>query len=146
MRNDIAPIIIRFGQWAVTEYGVECVDEDYSIARERVHESDWADHLVKKPWCNMNDFQDALDEARRLFKNETLKTGKASWRTTKQSKRFLIMRRDEFRCQLCGASSQDGARLEIDHKVPVAHGGTDEDANLWTLCSTCNKGKTDMPL
>ncbi len=60
--------------------------------------------------------------------------------------RFLILQRDNFRCQLCGISGQDGARLEIDHKHPVALGGTDAEDNLWTLCFGCNRGKSDLPL
>lgn len=60
--------------------------------------------------------------------------------------RFLIMQRDNFRCQLCGITVQDGARMEIDHKHPVALGGTDTESNLWTLCFECNRGKSDLSL
>ncbi len=59
------------------------------------------------------------------------------------SKRFDIMRRDNFRCQLCGRVASDDAILQIDHKVPVAKGGTNDDSNLWTLCSDCNLAKSD---
>lgn len=60
--------------------------------------------------------------------------------------RFEAFKRDGYRCQLCGASAQDGAILEIDHKLARANGGTDEDWNLWTLCRVCNNGKRDLPL
>jgi hypothetical protein len=29
-------------------------------------------------------------------------------------------------------------RLEIEHIFPVAHGGTDEEENLWLSCRLCN--------
>jgi hypothetical protein len=60
--------------------------------------------------------------------------------------RFLVLRRDGFRCQLCGATAADGVRLEVDHRVPRAKGGTDAEANLWTLCRDCNAGKSDLDL
>lgn len=66
-------------------------------------------------------------------------------RKMKSSKRMRILRRDGFRCQLCGraANDADGLTLHVDHRMPVAKGGGDEDSNLWTLCSECNGAKSD---
>lgn len=58
-----------------------------------------------------------------------------------KKQRFEVLRRDGYRCQLCGASASDGARLEVDHKVAVARGGGNNSNNLWTLCFECNSGK-----
>lgn len=55
--------------------------------------------------------------------------------------RFLILKRDNYRCQLCGNTAANGARLEVDHKLAVAVGGLDDPSNLWTLCFNCNRGK-----
>ncbi|HEY1389706.1 MAG TPA: HNH endonuclease [Ktedonobacterales bacterium] len=35
------------------------------------------------------------------------------------------------------------ARLEIEHIVPLAKGGTDEESNLWLACPICNSHKSD---
>ena len=35
------------------------------------------------------------------------------------------------------------ARLEIEHIVPLASGGTDDEANLWLACPICNGHKSD---
>lgn len=59
--------------------------------------------------------------------------------TTRQN----ILRRDKFRCQMCGRSAQDGIALEVDHRLPVSKGGTNAMSNLWTLCDACNRGKSD---
>lgn len=32
-------------------------------------------------------------------------------------------------------------RLEVEHIVPRAHGGGDEESNLWLSCSLCNRYK-----
>lgn len=51
------------------------------------------------------------------------------------------MERDNFRCQICGATAGDGNRLEVDYEVPIHLGGTNKDNNLQTLCYDCNIGK-----
>lgn len=45
--------------------------------------------------------------------------------------------RDSYTCQACGAQGH-----EVDHKVNVKAGGTDDDHNLHTLCTPCHKAKT----
>lgn len=57
--------------------------------------------------------------------------------------RYDILRRDGFRCQICGASQKDGVTLHVDHIVPVSKGGRSVPSNLRTLCERCNKGKSN---
>ena len=59
------------------------------------------------------------------------------------SLRYEIMKRDNFRCVLCGRGAEDGVKLHIDHIVPVSRGGKTEWNNLRTLCQDCNLGKRD---
>jgi len=59
--------------------------------------------------------------------------------------RLLILERDGYRCCLCGRTAKE-TKLEVDHKVPVAKGGTDSLNNLWTLCTDCNRGKSDLSI
>lgn len=73
------------------------------------------------------------------------------YRQTKQYQRSLmsdslrydVMKRDNFTCQLCGATARDGAKLHVDHIIPVARGGKTTMSNLRTLCDSCNRGKRD---
>jgi HNH endonuclease len=47
-----------------------------------------------------------------------------------------------YRCVYCGVSETNlGGELEIDHFHPSIHGGTDEVANLLSVCTTCNRFK-----
>ena len=57
------------------------------------------------------------------------------------SLRYDVMRRDGFRCCLCGRSADSGIELEVDHIIPVSKGGTSGIDNLQTLCRDCNRGK-----
>jgi len=55
--------------------------------------------------------------------------------------RVTVFDRDNYKCQICGKTIEDGVDLHVDHKIPVAHGGTNDLDNLQTLCSECNIGK-----
>ncbi|MCX6158108.1 MAG: HNH endonuclease [Ignavibacteriae bacterium] len=58
--------------------------------------------------------------------------------------RYRVMKRDEFKCQLCGRSwSQDNV-LEIDHVISWSKGGETTFDNLKTLCYSCNRGKGNL--
>ena len=56
--------------------------------------------------------------------------------------RYKILKRDRFTCQSCGARAPE-VELEVDHKIPVSKGGTDDESNLITKCKDCNRGKSN---
>ena len=59
------------------------------------------------------------------------------------SLRYDILNRDNFTCVICGASSKQGARLHVDHIIPISKGGKSVPSNLRTLCERCNIGKSN---
>lgn len=67
------------------------------------------------------------------------------WRKT----RLRILERDDHRCTEALA---DGNRcpittdLHVDHKLPKAMGGSDDDENLRVLCAVHNLRKGDKPI
>jgi hypothetical protein len=72
------------------------------------------------------------------------KTSRAiSWRL-----RFLVFRRDDFKCRACGDSPalHPGLVLHADHVVPWSNGGETVLDNLQTLCEQCNIGKSDLAM
>lgn len=36
------------------------------------------------------------------------------------------------------------ARLEVEHIIPKARGGSDDESNLWLSCPLCNRFKSDL--
>ena len=48
--------------------------------------------------------------------------------------RKQVLRRDGWRCQCCGSSSN----LEVHHKEFRGHSGDDSEENLITLCAGCH--------
>lgn len=118
----------RFGNWneAVKRAGLEC----NSRLRFGEKKSDCA-RLVKSP----------TPAEHPLYKRGINKREYISARL-----RLDVMKRDGFRCVLCGASPaiERGVVLHLDHIVPVCKGGRSTIENLRTLCCVCNWGKSDM--
>jgi len=56
--------------------------------------------------------------------------------------RMEILKRDDFRCRICGRRADDHSDIElhVHHIRPWADGGLTEVQNLITLCSTCHHG------
>lgn len=66
-------------------------------------------------------------------------------RTIPVGLRYDVLRRDSFKCVICGASPATDplCKLHVDHIVPFSRGGRTDEGNLRTLCSHCNLGKRD---
>ncbi len=53
-----------------------------------------------------------------------------------------VLKRDKGLCQLCLHVGVVREAKTVDHIIPKAHGGTDADCNLQSLCWPCHKAKT----
>lgn len=49
--------------------------------------------------------------------------------------------RDGGRCCMCGRVV-DLCESELDHRVALQFGGSNDDSNVWTLCTCCHRGKS----
>jgi hypothetical protein len=122
------PYIRRFGSW---RKALEAF-VDY------VNRGEAADELGAPPASAVQSSDNAVPSAAKPVG----RTPRApSWRL-----RFLVMRRDNFKCRLCGASPSvtPGVVLVLDHVEPWAKGGKTIFENLQTLCEPCNGGKSDL--
>lgn len=61
-----------------------------------------------------------------------------AWDALRQS----ILERDKGLCVPCRTSGRVTPAAEVDHLVNKAQGGTDEPANLQSICRACHKAKT----
>jgi len=78
-------------------------------------------------------------KAEPITKHKT--TRNINWRL-----RFIVMRRDNFKCKKCGRSPATNPKiiLHVDQKKGLANGGETILENLETLCSKCNIGKSNL--
>jgi hypothetical protein len=69
-------------------------------------------------------------------------------RTINWRLRFLVMRKDNFKCAICGRSPATNPEiiLHVDHILAWDKGGETVYENLQTLCSVCNIGKSNLDL
>jgi 5-methylcytosine-specific restriction endonuclease McrA len=69
-------------------------------------------------------------------------------RTDRDKKgKYSILNRDAFKCVYCNSSSiEDGARLTVDHLIPISKGGSNNPNNLVTACRDCNISKNAQDL
>ena len=76
------------------------------------------------------------------MKRTTVTKETAHYRTADwKARRLRILRRDAFVCAACRRVVY-GQAAHVDHVTPLEEGGTDEDANLQTLCHSCHGTKT----
>jgi hypothetical protein len=56
--------------------------------------------------------------------------------------RMRILKRDRYRCRVCGRKAADHVDIElhVHHVKPWSKGGLTVDENLVTLCHTCHNG------
>ncbi|MCM3500926.1 HNH endonuclease [Microbacterium sp. P26] len=54
-----------------------------------------------------------------------------------------ILRRDGYRCRMCGRAADHGITLHVDHIIPISRNGRSIPENLQTLCQDCNLGKSN---
>jgi len=68
--------------------------------------------------------------------------------------RALVLDRNGFTCQMCGAAAGEPhpydegkkTRLHIGHIIDKSQGGTDDPGNLRAICSVCNEGAANITL
>jgi HNH endonuclease len=70
-------------------------------------------------------------------------------RVENKNQKLRVAKLEDYKCQLCGwslewtnTSGKKLFRIDIDHIIEKAKGGTEELGNLWALCPNCHAKKT----
>lgn len=71
------------------------------------------------------------------------KKNKVKRKNFSSGQRLKIYRKTEGHCYLCG-DFVDFDSFEIEHKVPISKGGTNDLSNLFCSCHCCNTIKHDI--
>lgn len=94
-----------------------------------------AEALMNNPTILMRDL-------RTINFHDKAKTKQAERKKMNSSLRYKILKRDGFKCQACGVTSQE-SKMHVDHIKSISNGGKTVDENLQALCEQCNLGKGD---
>lgn len=57
-------------------------------------------------------------------------------------KREAVLKRDGYLCQPCKRMDRITLATEVDHVIPQAEGGSEDESNLQAICTDCHKAKT----
>ncbi len=71
-----------------------------------------------------------------------LTSGKGTKRSVSETKKKFVASQQGWKCGNC--SKQLTAWFEVDHKIRLEHGGSNEVSNLVALCRECHGEKTTM--
>ncbi|MBO6229257.1 MAG: HNH endonuclease [Ruminiclostridium sp.] len=118
----------RFGSWRkALEFFVAYINGEQDV--EKPIEEELPQPVEYKPVISVND-----------------KPKHSTHRDINLRLRFNVMKRDNFKCCICGRSpaTTPGLELHIDHIKPWSKGGETVIDNLQTLCSDCNLGKSNL--
>ncbi len=63
-------------------------------------------------------------------------------RSVSETKKKYVASQQNWRCSKCG--QQLSASFEVDHKIRLEHGGSNEINNLVAMCRNCHGDKTAM--
>ena len=115
----------RFGTWRkALEKFINYINKDEPLSSDNVE---------------INENEISIITTEYAYKHKTKRN--ISWRL-----RFIMMRRDNFKCKICGRSpaTDPKIKLHVDHIVAYSKGGETIPENLQTLCSICNIGKSNL--
>lgn len=77
------------------------------------------------------------------YKEESASKKKIKHKQFSNRKRRSIYEKTEGHCYLCGELLKFNF-FEVDHKVPLSKGGTDDISNLYCSCHKCNRIKRNI--
>lgn len=119
----------KFGSWRkALEFFVEYINQDEKVEEKEV------EPVTNIQVASVPTSSNSVIEMRKTKRDINLRL------------RFLVMKRDSFKCCMCGRSPANTPNLElhIDHIKPWSKGGETVIENLQTLCSDCNLGKSNL--
>lgn len=99
--------------------------------------------MVKEHWSDLLNPKIVVsdDRSNGFLEYESLEK-KYVQRFAKGQLRMEVLKRDNFRCRICGTGPDDDVhyRIEAHHIKPWCEGGMTSPNNLITLCTTCHDG------
>jgi hypothetical protein len=69
-------------------------------------------------------------------------TGQMHKRSVSETKKKYVSAQQGWKCGHC--HQQLSATFEVDHKIPLYKGGSNDVSNLVSLCANCHRNKTAM--
>lgn len=82
--------------------------------------------------------------AKGVYKYDPQKAYKRELQDFTSAQKAIILKRDDYKCVICGRGKKDGVELHVDHIKPKDFGGEATIENGQTLCSQHNFIKKNL--
>ncbi len=130
---------------------------DSDELRQVANSSEWARRIRElrdEHGMNIVTHNDRSDLKPGQYMLVDLKPLPAFERGISKETRAIVLDRNGFTCQMCGAVAGEThpydtgrkTRLHLGHVIDKSMGGTDEPSNLKAICSVCNEGASNVTL
>ena len=111
--------------------------DDYLIKTQHLSAKEIADHLGITPHAVYQRRSKIGVKFHRKFNDKPTPNGTTKkWPPSIKMVKDFIFSRDNYCCHYCG-----DVATQVDHKIPVSHGGTNITTNLVASCAKCNNLK-----
>lgn len=142
----------NFGGWRkALECFIEYINKEetsaVSIEPSITAISESPQKVINEPTAKPEEVKTTIEKLSRIDKTKSPQKSIIEHKTKRAVSdrlRYRVMRRDEFKCQICGRTWSNDNILEIDHNIAWSKGGETTFENLRTLCSSCNRGKGNL--
>lgn len=84
-----------------------------------------------------------IDTNLNIIEEKSISKKKQKHKQFSKSMRLNIYEKTQGHCYLCGESVKFNS-FEVEHKIPLSKGGTDDISNLYCSCHKCNKIKRNI--
>jgi 5-methylcytosine-specific restriction endonuclease McrA len=125
-----APQQLTAGRWAYQDLVVDINEPE---PRDEYKEAVMVKHFVLR---RERDYERIQREVEALENLEKL--DRSPREPIPESVRLFVWQRDGGKCVRCGSRE----RLEFDHIIPIAAGGSNTERNIQLLCEPCNRSKS----
>lgn len=136
-----------------TTTDIRCGDSKYSLNTYARHFGGWRNALISfLNYVDQPEEEDVKIEISPIIKLDNDNRQRYEKKVTRTPReinlrlRYKVLKRDNYKCRICGASPAKNPSIElhVDHIVPWSKGGETVIDNLQTLCANCNLGKSDL--
>ena len=111
-----------------------------NLERNRADKAVWAKKNPERNKANAAAWQKANPEARRINVQNYRARKRVNGGTLSKGLSAKLFKLQRGKCACCHVSIEDGNHM--DHIIPVALGGPNEDWNMQLLCGPCNLSKS----
>ena len=119
-----------------------CIEEEYPTLNDLVINQNLKNHQEYLE----NEKRDFLESIHGIFKHTYDLNEFDEFLNTKDDVKKMLLEKQNRACNGCKRNTLENRDFVVDHIIPRARGGSNEEENLQLLCWSCNSIKSDRDM